>query len=142
MLHFAEKGCQIASRSDLTILEGIHRSRHSIVPCSNTGFLTVCHGTGLITSSNASHNSILVSYIDMTTRGPSTRIQRSLANGLPLHRTSRPNMVLYVDNDVYNFDKTGFIMGIIFPGTVVITSNSRSKAKLAQPGNREWAKVI
>jgi hypothetical protein len=47
-----------------------------------------------------------------------------------------------VDDDIYNFDETGFIMGIIFAGMVVTTSDGRSKAKLAQPGNREWATVI
>jgi hypothetical protein len=47
-----------------------------------------------------------------------------------------------VDDDIYNFDETGFIIGIIFAGMVVTTSNGRSKAKLAQPGNREWATVI
>jgi hypothetical protein len=47
-----------------------------------------------------------------------------------------------VDDDIYNFDETGFMMGIIFAGMVVMTSDGRSKAKLAQPGNREWATVI
>ncbi|KAL2016134.1 hypothetical protein VTK56DRAFT_4225 [Thermocarpiscus australiensis] len=47
-----------------------------------------------------------------------------------------------VDDDIYNFDETGFIMGIIFAGIVVTTSDGRGKAKLAQPGNREWATVI
>jgi hypothetical protein len=47
-----------------------------------------------------------------------------------------------LDDDVYNFDETGFIMGMIFPGMVVTTSDGRGKAKLAQPGNREWATVI
>jgi hypothetical protein len=47
-----------------------------------------------------------------------------------------------VDDDVYNFDETGFMMGIIFAGMVVTTSDGLSKAKLAQPGNREWAIVI
>jgi hypothetical protein len=42
-----------------------------------------------------------------------------------------------VDDDVYNFDETRFIIGIIFAGIVVTTSDGRSKAKLAQPGNRE-----
>ena len=42
-----------------------------------------------------------------------------------------------VDNDIYNFDETRFMMGIIFAGIVVTTSDSRSKAKLAQPSNRE-----
>jgi hypothetical protein len=47
-----------------------------------------------------------------------------------------------VDDDIYNFDETGFMMGIICAGMVVTTSDGRSKAKLAQPGNREWATVI
>jgi hypothetical protein len=47
-----------------------------------------------------------------------------------------------VDDDIYNFDETGFMMGVIFAGMVVTTSDGRSKAKLAQPGNREWATVI
>ena len=46
------------------------------------------------------------------------------------------------DDDVYNFDETGFMMGIISAGMVVTTSDGRGKAKLAQPGNREWATVI
>ena len=45
------------------------------------------------------------------------------------------------DDDVYNFDEVGFMMGIIFAGMVVTTSDSRSKVKLAQPGNREWVTV-
>jgi hypothetical protein len=47
-----------------------------------------------------------------------------------------------VDDDTYNFDEVGFMMGIIFAGMVVTTSDGRGKAKLAQPGNREWATVI
>jgi hypothetical protein len=47
-----------------------------------------------------------------------------------------------LDEDLYNFDETGFMMGVIFPGMVVTTSEGRTKAKLVQPGNREWATVI
>ena len=47
-----------------------------------------------------------------------------------------------VEDDIYNFDETGFMMGIIFVGMVVTTSDGLSRAKLAQPGNREWATVI
>jgi len=36
-----------------------------------------------------------------------------------------------VDDDIYNFDETGFIIGIIFMGMVVTTSDGCSKAKLA-----------
>lgn len=42
-----------------------------------------------------------------------------------------------LDDDSYNFDETGFIIGMIFAGIVVITSDGRMRAKLAQPGNRE-----
>ncbi len=46
-----------------------------------------------------------------------------------------------LDDDTYNFDETGFMMGVIHAGMVVTSSDGR-KAKLAQPGNREWAIVI
>lgn len=44
------------------------------------------------------------------------------------------------DDNIYNFDETGFMMGVIFNGMVVTTSDGRGK--LAQPGNREQATVI
>ncbi|KAJ6255929.1 hypothetical protein Dda_9219 [Drechslerella dactyloides] len=47
-----------------------------------------------------------------------------------------------VDDDIYNFDETGFAMGVISTTTVVTGAEARDKAKLAQPGNREWATVI
>ena len=36
-----------------------------------------------------------------------------------------------VEDDIYNFDETRFMMGIIFAGMVVTTSDSLKKAKLA-----------
>ena len=36
-----------------------------------------------------------------------------------------------LDDDIYNFDETRFIIGIIFLGIVVTTLDSRSKANLA-----------
>ena len=47
-----------------------------------------------------------------------------------------------LNDDIYNFDETSFIMGIIIATIVVTTLDSRSRAKQAQPGNREWAIVI
>ena len=48
-----------------------------------------------------------------------------------------------LDDDSYNFNETGFMMGIIIATIVVTTSDGRSsRAKQAQPGNREWATVI
>ena len=46
------------------------------------------------------------------------------------------------DADIYNFDETGFMMGVISTGIVVTSSDGRAKAKRVQPGNREWVTVI
>ena len=46
------------------------------------------------------------------------------------------------DADIYNFDETGFMMGVISTGMVVTSSDGRAKAKRVQPGNREWVTVI
>ncbi|KAJ3537253.1 hypothetical protein NM208_g6395 [Fusarium decemcellulare] len=45
-------------------------------------------------------------------------------------------------DDLYNFDETGFLMGMIASGMVVTGSERRSKPKSVQPGNREWITVI
>ena len=47
-----------------------------------------------------------------------------------------------VEDDIYNFDEIGFLMGMIASCMVVTTSEGRSKAKMVQPGNWEWATVI
>jgi hypothetical protein len=47
-----------------------------------------------------------------------------------------------VDSDIFNFDETGFIMGIISTGMVVTSAERLSNTKLVQPGNREWVTVI
>lgn len=47
-----------------------------------------------------------------------------------------------VESDIYNFDETGFLMGFITTGMVVTSSNRVGKAKVVQPGNREWVTVI
>ena len=41
------------------------------------------------------------------------------------------------DTDFYNFDETGFIMGMIRPGMVVTRSDRVGKLKAIQPSNRE-----
>ncbi|CAM1507691.1 Fc.00g073320.m01.CDS01 [Cosmosporella sp. VM-42] len=45
-------------------------------------------------------------------------------------------------NDIYNFDETGFLMGMIVSGMVIIGSERRGKPKSVQPGNQEWITVI
>jgi len=47
-----------------------------------------------------------------------------------------------LNDDIYNFNEISFIIGIIMVIMVVTTSNSRGRAKQAQPSNREWATVI
>ena len=46
------------------------------------------------------------------------------------------------DCDFYNFDETGFMMGMIQPAMVVTGSDRRGRAKSVQPGNREWTTAI
>ncbi|RYC78876.1 hypothetical protein BFJ63_vAg18251 [Fusarium oxysporum f. sp. narcissi] len=45
-------------------------------------------------------------------------------------------------DDIWNFDETGFMMGVIEPGTVVTSSYRQGRPKQVQPGNREWITVI
>jgi hypothetical protein len=44
--------------------------------------------------------------------------------------------------DIYNFDETGFLMGVLGTTTVVTSSDRTTRPKLVQPGNREWVTVI
>lgn len=46
------------------------------------------------------------------------------------------------DDDVYNFDETGFMMGVIRTELVVTGTEKRNRPKTVQPGNREWVTVI
>jgi len=47
-----------------------------------------------------------------------------------------------LDEDTYNFDETGFMMGRIRPGMVVTATERRHRPKTRQPGNREWVTAI
>ena len=46
------------------------------------------------------------------------------------------------NNDVYNFDEAGFMMGKITQQLVVTGSERRGRPKAIQPGDREWVTVI
>jgi hypothetical protein len=46
------------------------------------------------------------------------------------------------DDDVYNFDEAGFMMGKITTQLVVTGAERRGRPKAIQPGNREWVTVI
>ena len=43
---------------------------------------------------------------------------------------------------MYNFDETGFIIGIISSHIVVTAADQKGRTKAIQPGNREWATAI
>ena len=47
-----------------------------------------------------------------------------------------------LDDDTYNFDETGFMMGVIRTELVVTGTEKRNRPKSIQPGNREWVTVI
>jgi hypothetical protein len=46
------------------------------------------------------------------------------------------------DEDIYNFDEAGFMMGKITTQLVVTGSERRGRPKSIQPGNREWVTLI
>jgi hypothetical protein len=45
-------------------------------------------------------------------------------------------------DDWYNFDETGFLMGMIASGMVVTGAERRGNPKSIQPGSREWVTVV
>jgi hypothetical protein len=47
-----------------------------------------------------------------------------------------------VDEDTWNFDKSGFMMGRIFSQLVVTGSKKPGKQKKLQPGDREWVTLV
>jgi hypothetical protein len=46
------------------------------------------------------------------------------------------------NEDIFNFDETGFQMGVISSQTVVTGTERRNRPKAIQPGDREWVTVI
>jgi hypothetical protein len=46
------------------------------------------------------------------------------------------------DEDIFNFDETGFAMGLIATTKVVTRASMPGKPHLIQPGNREWVTTI
>ncbi|KAF4977761.1 hypothetical protein FDECE_18313 [Fusarium decemcellulare] len=45
-------------------------------------------------------------------------------------------------DDIWNFDETRFLMGMIASGMVITGAEIRGRPKSVQPGNREWITVI
>ena len=46
------------------------------------------------------------------------------------------------DCDIWNFDKTGFMMKVISSSIVVTQADRKGRHKRVQPGNKEWATAI
>ena len=46
------------------------------------------------------------------------------------------------EGDIYNFDETGFLMGMLSSAKVVTSSERRGRPCIKQPGNWEWVTVI
>ncbi|ODM17344.1 hypothetical protein SI65_07019 [Aspergillus cristatus] len=47
-----------------------------------------------------------------------------------------------LSEDIYNFDETGFAMGLTATQKVVIRSEYYGRRSVSQPGNREWVTTI
>ncbi|KAJ5798980.1 uncharacterized protein N7503_006485 [Penicillium pulvis] len=46
------------------------------------------------------------------------------------------------DDDIYNFDETGFAMGLISTARIVVRRDFYGRKPFLQPGNREWVTAI
>src|SRR5450432_4301142 len=47
-----------------------------------------------------------------------------------------------LEEDIYNFNKAGFIIGVIATAKVITSAESRNRPKTTQPRNREWVSII
>jgi hypothetical protein len=74
-------------------------------------------------------------------RLPESQTRRPGRHSWLIHACTEHNRQIWHRRVGY-LDETGFAMGIISSGMVVTSAERRSNAKLAQPGNREWATVI
>jgi hypothetical protein len=46
------------------------------------------------------------------------------------------------EEDIFNFDKTGFQMGVILTSKVITSSDRKGRLRTKQPGNRKWVTTI
>lgn len=77
----------------------------------------------------------------INTSVPNARTQRSLKNGLimvPI--TIMQHGIAY--DDIYNFDETGYAMGLTATAKVVTRADMYGRRQVIQPGNREWVTSI
>ncbi|EMT65575.1 hypothetical protein FOC4_g10001844 [Fusarium odoratissimum] len=97
--------------------------------------------------SDLEENIIIQFILDLDSRGFPSRLRfvEEMANSLLADRDTPPNTIAKYgirSDDIWNFDETGFMMGIIMAGMVVTGSERQGRPKSVQPGNREWITVI
>jgi hypothetical protein len=92
----------------------------------------------LLCDSQSSRRGLIV---DTTIRGPNAKIRPLFATGLGSWRTQIAKYGITLA-DIYNFDETGFMMGLIASGMVITGAERRGNPKSVQPGNRGWVTVI
>jgi hypothetical protein len=130
--------CKLTETEELTLVEWILSMDERGLPASSN---TVQQMANLLLQKRC-----------QTLGNPDTVGQRWVYNFVQRHRDlkSRYNrkyentIAKYgiLDEDIYNFDETGFQMGVISTAKV-ITGTERSKKPVSiQPGNREWVTVI
>ena len=108
--------------------------------CNATADVSV--STGPKSSSSDNQNSRRVS-IAHTTKSPESPLQNLELIGawFKLVHNMRAKYGIH-DCDLYNFDETGFMMGVICASMVVTRADRRGRAKAVQPGNSEWTTAI
>jgi hypothetical protein len=47
-----------------------------------------------------------------------------------------------IEEDIFNFDETGFQMGVISTSKVITSSDRKGRPRTKQPGNRKWVTAI
>jgi hypothetical protein len=47
-----------------------------------------------------------------------------------------------IEEDIFNFDETGFQMGVILTSKVITSSDRKGRLRTKQPGNRKWVTTI
>ncbi|OJJ82378.1 uncharacterized protein ASPGLDRAFT_533400 [Aspergillus glaucus CBS 516.65] len=73
----------------------------------------------------------------MTTNVQNKRVQRLFKGGLMLYKLQfSSNGIL--NGDIYNFDETGFAMGLTSTARVITQSEYYGWRSVLQPGNHEW----
>ena len=72
---------------------------------------------------------------------PNAKIQRSFRNIFDRVRDAISKYGI-LPEDIYNFNETGFAMGLCTTAKVITGSDRYARPKLLQPGNREWVTAI